>query len=103
MADQKIEDGAVLTTDSGVQLQCTGVRYQENAEGERFNHEYLFRSVDDLNAERKAAEEREAAIAENEARANEAALTGETSQGESENSPEGSEQKTAENNSLPLN
>lgn len=103
MAEQTVEDGAILTTESGVQLQCVAVRYQEDADGNRSKHEYTFRTVDDLNAERKAEEEAEAARLENEAQANEAVSAEKSSEGESQNSPEGSEQKTTQNNSLPVN
>lgn len=67
MADQMIEDGVRITTGGGVELQCTGVRYIET-DGVRHNHEYIFRTVADLEAEaeveRKRVEAEEAAQAE---------------------------------------
>jgi hypothetical protein len=66
MAEQLIEDGTVITTDNGTELQLTGVRYEESPTGERSNHEYVFRSVADLTAEREAAEEARRQAEENE-------------------------------------
>lgn len=99
MAEQIIEDGAVVTTESGERLVCTGVTYQEDAEGNRHSYSYHFRSKADLDAEAKAereAEEKRLADEEAARQINEGLTP-------SENSPEGSEQKTTPENSLPVN
>lgn len=48
MAEQLVNDGEIVTTESGVQLQCVSVRHEESAEGVRSNYEYIFREVNDI-------------------------------------------------------
>lgn len=119
MAEQIVEDGATLTTESGTELRCIGVRYQEDSDGTRHHHEYIFRSTDELESEREAEEARRAEAEELEI-ANEADPTiqddselgadnseevaaAEKAAAESENSPEGSDEKTTQENTLPVN
>lgn len=121
MIEQTVEDGAILTTDSGVKLQCVGVRYQEEPDGTRHHYEYSFRSTDELELERKAAEEAER-VARERAEENvpevspvvednseigadnsEEVAAAEKAAAESENSPEGSDEKTTQENTLPVN
>lgn len=67
MADQLIQDGAVLPTELGTELVCTGVRYQETPDGVRHNYEYIFRSKADLDSEREAAEAEQRKLEEEQA------------------------------------
>lgn len=67
MANQLMEDGAVVVTSNGDQLVCTAVRYQETPEGEKHSFEYSFRSQADLDAEREAREKAESEAAQAEA------------------------------------
>lgn len=120
MAEQIVEDGAILTTESGSQLQCMGVRYQENEDGTRHHHEYIFRSTDELKSEREAEEAERAAREEVDettpettpvvednseigADNSEEVAAAEKAAAESENSPEGSDEKTTQENTLPVN
>lgn len=60
MADQLFEDGKVIEVD-GVELECVAVSHQEDAETqERHTFNYIFRPKDELDAERKVAEEEQA-------------------------------------------
>ena len=56
MSTQLFEDGKVITVD-GVELECTGVTYQET-NGERHSFGYTFQLKSELDEARKAAEEK---------------------------------------------
>ena len=66
MSNQLFEDGKVIEV-NGVELECTGVTYQENEAGERHTFGYTFRVKAELDAEREAAREAEEAAANAEA------------------------------------
>jgi hypothetical protein len=67
MTEQLIEDGAVLTTEGGAEIQCVAARYEENPDGTRHSYQYIFRAKSEIDAERKAEEARQAEIAQAEA------------------------------------
>lgn len=81
MAEQVITDGATLVTDNGSELVCTGVRYQEDGDGNRFNHEYIFRSRVELDEEQAAREKADREAEEAAKAAEESQTTDNTSEG----------------------
>ena len=56
MSDQLVNDGEIVTTESGVQLQCVSVRFIETPEGVRSNYEYIFREVNDISKNDEGAQ-----------------------------------------------
>lgn len=63
MSDQLFEDGKVITVD-GQELECSAVSHQELEPGVRSNFVYHFRLKSEIDAERKAEEERQAQLEE---------------------------------------
>lgn len=108
MTDKIIEEGAEFEL-NGVKCRILSVG-EHNVEGEPAGYSYSFRPVEDIEKDEELAQQAEKARAaeraeeaEKRAQAEAEAQSEEIFEVESENSPEGSDEKTTQENSLPLN